>query len=598
MNRYRRHILVVCWTTAVLLTIAESVHAQISVKVPHSTKSRPIEQQKAIINVTLSKVTDPTTFRALLNGIDITSEFKFASGNALVNLSENAALRAGTAGASLRDYPKRVNNLVLTAKTKGGPKAKSFRKARVFFVVGNKFPLVQDDIGEDGGTLFLPDLALVTFPPGSLTDTAPVSVSQTDSVRIEERWQEETSKFGTDVRVSTEIRIRIGSQQPSDNVMVDLMIPDAFRALLNADDEIRVFAQNISGGEPDDLDLPFPTVILLETRARFDAHIISVMLPPYAFSELAVADGKFEAVLFLGATPTARSASIPLKHILVPIPDNGTDMPLTPSINTGAFRAKTPAGLRVRAHSGDCEGTTLRKPFDGDFPVRSSWGNRIHPISKKSTFHAGTDFAMPIGTPILSAADGTITRIKTDPNGYGYYMDVTHTDGSVTRYAHLTTQSATLAVGATVAAGQQIAQSGNTGGSTGPHLHLEYRPNGVLFGKDGTVDPVPCMNPLVDGSITVRDNGSLADDAFSVAINGITVCTTAIGASNNCGIGNLRPGNATLTLTAVIAPDDVGTYEITLGDGLTFADGTVTRSDVVAQGESVSFPIIIPQPQP
>ena len=73
--------------------------------------------------------------------------------------------------------------------------------------------------------------------------------------------------------------------------------------------------------------------------------------------------------------------------------------------------------------------------------------------------------------------------------------------------------------------------------------------------------PEPCIDQNVSGSITVRDNGFLADDAFSVSLDGLIVCVTAIGASNTCGIGNLRSGTATLTLVAVIAPDNVGTYE-------------------------------------
>ncbi len=133
---------------------------------------------------------------------------------------------------------------------------------------------------------------------------------------------------------------------------------------------------------------------------------------------------------------------------------------------------------------------------------------------------------------------------------------------------------------------------------TGPHLHLEYAPNGQIFQNDQKVDPMDCIGATVSGSITVGDNGSLADDAFSVAINGIVVCTTSIGATNTCGIGNLRPGTATLTITVVVAPDDAGTFAISLGDGLTFAGGGTSVSNVLPQGGSASYQITIPPPPP
>ena len=74
--------------------------------------------------------------------------------------------------------------------------------------------------------------------------------------------------------------------------------------------------------------------------------------------------------------------------------------------------------------------------------------------------------------------------------------------------------------------------SGESGGAAGhPHLHVEYAPNGQIHNNDSKVDPEPCIGGNIAGSITVSDNGSLADDAFSVAINGLVVCQTAIGAS-------------------------------------------------------------------
>jgi murein DD-endopeptidase MepM/ murein hydrolase activator NlpD len=179
-----------------------------------------------------------------------------------------------------------------------------------------------------------------------------------------------------------------------------------------------------------------------------------------------------------------------------------------------------------------------------------------------------------------------------ETTGWGRYIVIRHADGSKTLSAHL--QSTSVSEGTPVRVGDVVALSDSTGGVTGPHLHIEYAPNGKIFDRDSKVDPEPCINQNVTGSITVRDNGSLADDAFTVAINGLIICKTAIGASNTCAVGNLRPGTATLTITAFIAPDDVGTYEITLAQGLTFSDGSTLRSGTIPQGGSASFTINIP----
>ncbi len=123
---------------------------------------------------------------------------------------------------------------------------------------------------------------------------------------------------------------------------------------------------------------------------------------------------------------------------------------------------------------------------------------------------------------------------------------------------------------------------------------MEYAPNGEIFKKGSKADPHACIGQNIDGNVQVRDNGNLADDAFSVPINGKQICTTAIGASNRCSIGALRSGTASLSITATVAPDDVGTYEITLSGGLTFQDGGSMVSGTIRQGASATFVVRVP----
>ncbi|MGF1493728.1 MAG: peptidoglycan DD-metalloendopeptidase family protein [Microcoleaceae cyanobacterium] len=100
--------------------------------------------------------------------------------------------------------------------------------------------------------------------------------------------------------------------------------------------------------------------------------------------------------------------------------------------------------------------------------------------------HRGIDVAGPIGTPIVAAAPGVVVYAGWNSGGYGYLVEIEHTDGSVTLYAH--NNSILVNKGQKVAQGQQIAEMGSTGRSTGPHLHFEIHPSG-----NGAVNPMALL---------------------------------------------------------------------------------------------------------
>ncbi|MEJ2457870.1 MAG: M23 family metallopeptidase, partial [Novosphingobium sp.] len=91
-------------------------------------------------------------------------------------------------------------------------------------------------------------------------------------------------------------------------------------------------------------------------------------------------------------------------------------------------------------------------------------------------FHAGLDFPGPRGSPIYAAAKGTVSFVGRR-HGYGNCIEISHGNGLMTRYAHLSSFGKTH-VGEQVDAGTVIAAMGSTGRSTGPHLHFEVRVNG------------------------------------------------------------------------------------------------------------------------
>jgi murein DD-endopeptidase MepM/ murein hydrolase activator NlpD len=129
------------------------------------------------------------------------------------------------------------------------------------------------------------------------------------------------------------------------------------------------------------------------------------------------------------------------------------------------------------------DGKSMRKAFLRS-PVnfarissRFSTG-RYHPVLHKVRAHKGVDYAAKSGTPIKAAGDGKVI-FKGKKGGYGKVMIVQHGSKYTTLYAHLKTYNRNLRVGSRVKQGQTIAYVGQTGLATGPHLHYEFRVNGV-----------------------------------------------------------------------------------------------------------------------
>ena len=100
---------------------------------------------------------------------------------------------------------------------------------------------------------------------------------------------------------------------------------------------------------------------------------------------------------------------------------------------------------------------------------------RLHPITKRVRPHNGVDFGVPTGTPIIAPSDGVVEHVAFQAKGAGHYIKIRH--GHITTvYMHLS--KSLVKVGQTVRKGERIALSGNSGGSTGPHLHYEFHING------------------------------------------------------------------------------------------------------------------------
>jgi murein DD-endopeptidase MepM/ murein hydrolase activator NlpD len=122
-----------------------------------------------------------------------------------------------------------------------------------------------------------------------------------------------------------------------------------------------------------------------------------------------------------------------------------------------------------------------RKTIPTTLPIEqgyysSNYGQRIDPITGRSTFHTGVDLIAPQGTVVLAAAGGVVSAVEFQAE-YGNIVDVDHENGLTSRYAHLS--KSMVKIGDVVMKGQKIAQVGSTGRVTGPHLHFEVREKGI-----------------------------------------------------------------------------------------------------------------------
>ena len=112
---------------------------------------------------------------------------------------------------------------------------------------------------------------------------------------------------------------------------------------------------------------------------------------------------------------------------------------------------------------------SYRQPFSGSWPITQYYGETV-----TSSFHTGIDYGCPLGTAIMASEAGVIRYAAFDQTGYGYCVIIEHDVKHATLYAHLCSIRFAI-IGKKVQQGEVIGYSGNSGNSTGPHLHFEAR---------------------------------------------------------------------------------------------------------------------------
>lgn len=422
----------------------------------------------------------------------------------------------------------------------------------------------QATIPSSGGTIILPRIGSTTFPAGAFPNGARVKLSVGSDASIAANFDEFASIFRPSSRLAYEVTISTGTAPPiSETVDILLELPSDFISQVPDGYGIEMFAMV---EQESDLDLPFRTFELFESHLIQSGAAIQATVPTGVF--FLDSDGQYKTVFTLAPTPGVKDPPAVLMR-----------------------SALAQLGSSTLSTS-QCKAASISCPVAGGCVVTSPYQPaRKHPVTGATRPHYGVDYRAPTGTVLTAAASGTIERSYTS-SSFGETIIIRHDDGGATLYAHL--QRRDVQNGQRVNQGQQIGTANNTGLSSGPHLHMEYVPNGQIIQSKSRIDPDACMDAQGSGSVTVSDSGSLADDAFGVAIDGFSIGQTAIGASNTLAISNLKVGRHTLTLTVLVAPDNVGTYTVQLNDGLKFMDGSTSKSGSAPEGATLNWDFVVP----
>jgi murein DD-endopeptidase len=162
----------------------------------------------------------------------------------------------------------------------------------------------------------------------------------------------------------------------------------------------------------------------------------------------------------------------------------------------------------------------LQFPIHSAFRLTSKFGARKDPFTGAYSGHNGTDFAIPVNTPLYSPASGTITSSFTNSAG-GNQVVITHNNGIKTGYAHLNSK---FPKGTKLKKNELFAYSGNTGRSTGPHLHLTVKKN------DNLIDPLSIRWQLKPGQQLNAPKELKTTKGGGLLLGVITISAISLGA--------------------------------------------------------------------
>jgi murein DD-endopeptidase MepM/ murein hydrolase activator NlpD len=213
---------------------------------------------------------------------------------------------------------------------------------------------------------------------------------------------------------------------------------------------------------------------------------------------------------------------------------------------------------KVSSPSANTKGMVSINVLEGAETTNSGFNpSRRHPVTGVVRPHNGADLDAPVGTGVLAANDGIISRISYDADGFGHYVEIEHEDGWFTLYGHLSENSVTKAKGAAVVIGEKFALSGQSGLVSGPHLHFELYQ--VIDGKKSTYNPADYI--AMGGSFEYAPSGASLEDEIAAldaeidaAVADSEIVDSELGAEIEAAIpGTTTPNNYDSYANAVLA---------------------------------------------
>lgn len=355
------------------------------------------------------------------------------------------------------------------------------------------------------------NVVTVNFPNGSIA-TANPTVDKITDTNIQSIFDETADLFDIGNSINYQVKISIGNLPPNNNdIEVVLNLPNDFLSQIPESNDIDLFALTYQDGGEEILD----NFEIIPSTYVSTSKTLLAKLPIWVFSN--ARNLNYETVLTIASTP-------------------------------GVIQKSTKSDVLT---DDICLGSQITCPTNNCTNISSGYNmERFHSVLKVIRPHWGTDFRVNPGSPLYAAADGRVIRIKTQVDksgsvtGYGLYIIIRHFNRmGTTLYAHLS--KSLVSLNQTVKKGQQIAESGNSGTSTGPHLHFEYVPSGEIIHSEFRINPFPCITPATLATITTIQASNITttsatsggnigtDDGFAILASGVCWST-----SSNPTIGN------------------------------------------------------------
>jgi len=323
---------------------------------------------------------------------------------------------------------------------------------------------------EEGGTVSVPGIGEVVFPPGAFQENATAVMYTAQDSATNDVFQETKQIYGVGLRLAYEVIINVGYQRPVTEATVTIVIPKGFRASVPSGSNMIVMGQNYWDSEWE----VHKTFEVIGPIFSVDMDSVTVSIPLSFFTDGLSGDGTFEATVTLGVLNVESASS--------------------------AMSLSIPQASDPNIVNGRCAEPTLDHfIFKDGIPVRPDCIKNQCYGYRPPGYHRGADYSCELGDPIQSPCDGAITVAGWNKNGWGWNVQIKCDNGGYWVGAHMKEGSLFQPppgekLPQRVLRRDKIGECNNSGRSFGNHLHAEWVPDfgGWTYNFADKVDPDSC----------------------------------------------------------------------------------------------------------